>query len=100
MAWKERRPIAGRFIGASVTVPAISRSTSKDCSGHIPEEKTPQRRPTPSEECAEAFQRYLREDRALSRATEINYLPFIRSFLKDRFGNGPAKLSQLRADDV
>jgi integrase/recombinase XerD len=36
----------------------------------------------------------------LSRATQINYLPFIRSFLKDRFGNGPAKLSQLRADDV
>jgi site-specific recombinase XerD len=70
------------------------------CSGHIPQEKTPQRRPTPSEECAEAFQRYLREDRALSRATEINYLPFICSFLKACFGNGPAKLSQLRADDV
>jgi integrase/recombinase XerD len=70
------------------------------CSGLIPEEKTPRRQPTPSEKCAEAFQRYLHEDRALSQATQINYLPFIRSFLKDRFGNGPAKLSQLRADDV
>jgi integrase/recombinase XerD len=70
------------------------------CSGVIPEEKTPRRQPTPSEKCAEAFQRYLREDRALSRATEINYLPFIRSFLKDCFGNGPVKLSQLRANDV
>jgi len=36
----------------------------------------------------------------LSPATQINYLPFIRSFLKDCFGDGPAKLSQLRADDV
>jgi site-specific recombinase XerD len=36
----------------------------------------------------------------LSKATQINYLPFILSFLKDRFGNGPAKLSRLRADDV
>src|SRR5439155_8567237 len=70
------------------------------CSGHIPVEKTPRRQPTPSEKCAEAFQRYLREDRALSPATQINYLPFIRCFLKDCFGNGPAKLSQLRADDV
>src|SRR5436853_218110 len=30
MARKERRPIAGRLIGASVTVPAISRSTRKE----------------------------------------------------------------------
>jgi site-specific recombinase XerC len=36
----------------------------------------------------------------LSRATQINYLPFIRSFLNDCFGTGPVKLSQLRADDV
>src|SRR5439155_52743 len=50
--------------------------------GLIPDEKAPGRQPTPSEKCAEAFQRYLREDRALSRATQINYLPFIRNFLK------------------
>ena len=68
--------------------------------GLIPDEKAPGRQPTPSEKCAEAFQRYLREDRGLSQATQINYVPFIRSFLKDCFGNGPAKLSQLRADDV
>jgi site-specific recombinase XerD len=42
----------------------------------------------------------LHEDRALSRATLTNYVPFVRSFLNDCFGKGPAKLSQLRADDV
>ena len=41
------------------------------CSGLVPEEQTARRQPTPSEKCAEAFQRYLREDRALSRATRI-----------------------------
>jgi site-specific recombinase XerD len=70
------------------------------CSRLIPDEKTPRRQPTPSEKCAEAFRRYLREDRALSNATQLNYVPFIRSFLNDCFGNGPAKLSRLRADDV
>jgi site-specific recombinase XerD len=69
-------------------------------SGHIPEEKTYRRRPTPSEKCAEAFEQYLREDRALSRATLINYVPFIRHFLNDCFGKGPMKLSRLRAGDV
>ncbi len=66
------------------------------CSGLVPDEKTPRRQLTPSEKCAEAFHRYLREDRALSQATQLNYVPFIRSFLKDCFGNGPAKLSQVR----
>jgi len=70
------------------------------CSRLIPDEKTPRRQPTPSEKCAEAFRRYLREDRALSNATLLNYVPFIRSFLNDCFGNGPARLSRLRADDV
>jgi len=70
------------------------------CSGLIPDEKPRRHQPTPSEKCAEAFQRYLREDRALSNATQINYVPFIRSFLNDCFGNGRAKLSRLRADDV
>jgi site-specific recombinase XerD len=36
----------------------------------------------------------------LSRATIVNDLPFIRSFLKDRFGGGHATLSQLCARDV
>ena len=33
-------------------------------------------------------------------ATIINYVPFIRSFLEDRFGDGRVKLSHLCASDV
>jgi hypothetical protein len=33
-------------------------------------------------------------------ATIANYVPFIRGFLKDRFGDGSVKLSHLCAGDV
>jgi hypothetical protein len=36
----------------------------------------------------------------LARATIVHYVPFIRSFLKDRFGDGPVTPSQLRAADI
>jgi site-specific recombinase XerD len=36
----------------------------------------------------------------LAEATVINYLPFVREFLSDRFGNGPVRLSRLCAGDV
>jgi site-specific recombinase XerD len=42
----------------------------------------------------------LREARALARATIINYVPFIRDFLEDRFGDGQVTLSRLCAGDV
>lgn len=56
--------------------------------------------PNPAERCAQAYERYLRQDRALARATSVNYLPFIRDFLSDRFGSGPVRLSSLRAAEV
>lgn len=68
--------------------------------GAIPAEKIPVRRLSPVERCTEAFELYLREVRGLAKATIINYVPFIREFLKDRFGGGPLKLSQLCAGDV
>jgi site-specific recombinase XerD len=55
---------------------------------------------TPSELCAQAYEQHLREARGLARATIINYVPFVRSFLKDRFGDGPATLAHLCARDV
>jgi site-specific recombinase XerD len=66
----------------------------------IPAEKKPLHRPTPIEQCIQAFERYLRDERALSRATIVNYVPFISCFLSDRFGNGRVTLTRLRADDV
>ena len=66
----------------------------------IPEKRSSKLPPTPVERCAQAYERYLRQDRALAKATIVNYVPFIGDFLKDRFGAGPATLSSLRAADV
>ena len=66
----------------------------------IPAEKTPPRRLTPVEQAVRAFERYLRDERALADATVINYVPFIRGFLADRFGEGAVTLSHLSASDV
>jgi integrase/recombinase XerD len=68
--------------------------------GVIPAEKIPARPLTPAERCAQAYAQYLREARALATATIVNYVPFIRGFLTDRFGNGIVKLSRLSARDV
>jgi site-specific recombinase XerD len=66
----------------------------------IPVEKIRRRRLSPVEQRAQAFERYLREERLLAKATIVNYVPFIRAFLKDCFGSGPVRLSRLRAGDV
>jgi site-specific recombinase XerD len=66
----------------------------------VPAEKTRSRRLTPVEQCAQAFERYLRDERGLARATVVNYVPFVRSFLNGRFGNGRVTLSRLTAGDV
>jgi len=68
--------------------------------GVIPPEKIASRRLTPAEQEALAFERYLRDERVLARATVVNYVPFIRSFLTHRFGHGPVRLSRLCAGDV
>jgi len=55
---------------------------------------------TAADRCLRGYERYLREDRALARATIINYIPFIGEFLAGRFGNERVRLSALRARDV
>lgn len=66
----------------------------------IPVEKIRRLRLSPVEQHAQAFERYLREERALATATIVNYVPFVRKFLKDCFGSGPVRLSRLCAGDV
>jgi integrase/recombinase XerD len=56
--------------------------------------------PFPFERCAHAYGEYLKRDRALAKATIINYVPFILDFLKERFGTGPVDLRFLTAADV
>ena len=70
------------------------------CQRLIPAEKVPTRQLMPADQCVQAYEQYLRDERVLAEATIINYAPFIGRFLKDRFGAGPVKLSSLRAKDV
>ena len=55
---------------------------------------------TPIERTVQMFERYLRNERMLAEPTIINYLPFVRRFLADRFGDGPVMLARLRTGDV
>jgi site-specific recombinase XerD len=68
--------------------------------GVVPREKIPPRRLNPLEQAVRAFERYLRDERMLAGATVVNYVPFVRGFLADRFGGGPVKLSRLCAGDI
>jgi integrase/recombinase XerD len=68
--------------------------------GVIAAEKIAARRLTPAAQCAHEYGEHLHDARALARTTIVNYVPFIRGFLTDRFGDGPVKLSRLDASDV
>ena len=68
--------------------------------GVIPSENVSACQLTPAECCTQAFEQYLREARGLAEATILNYVPFIRLFLIDCFGDGPVTLSGLCARDV
>jgi len=55
---------------------------------------------TPIQRVAGAFEQHLRQAQGLSRATCVQYVPFAKRFLVERFGNGPVELCELRAVDV
>ncbi len=68
--------------------------------GVIPAERIAAREPTPIDRWACAYEVYLREGRALASTTIVNYVPFVRDFLRHRFGTKPVELSCLNACDV
>jgi integrase/recombinase XerD len=70
------------------------------CEGLIPAEKMSACPLTPAERCTQGYEHHLREARGLASATITNYVPFIRTFLEDRFGDGAVTLSHLCASDV
>ncbi len=47
-----------------------------------------------------AFEQYLTQERGLAQATLANYLPAVRHFLSERFGQGSLHLRELTASDV
>jgi len=68
--------------------------------GEVPAENIPQPRLTPVEQAALTFERYLLADRRLAEVTVAYYVPFVREFLADRFGDGALRLSHWSAGDV
>jgi len=68
--------------------------------GVIPVEKIAAPRRTPAERCTQAYAEYLHDARALARQTIVNYVPFVRGFLRDRFGEEAVRLGRLTASDV
>jgi integrase/recombinase XerD len=60
----------------------------------------PKRLPTPSEELLQQYDAYLDKERGLTWRTRIDYAPFVRQFLTDQFGRGPASLAKLRPADI
>ena len=61
------------------------------------------RRPTPEsgiDRVERAYRDYLAKERQLAHFTQINYLPFVRLFLVERFGDGHPNLTALTAKDV
>ena len=114
--WLGEKAVCARVIGSQHCAQYLRRREQRlrtgDCvslrqfvellrrEGVTRTEKAPEARLTPAEQCAQAFGRYLREERLLSEASQINYVPFIRDFLTDRFGDGPLKLVRLDASDV
>jgi site-specific recombinase XerD len=88
------RPCRGDAAALSHLIDFLRRE------GVIPAEKIAAPRLTPAERCVQAYEQYLREMRALARATIVNYMPFIRDFLNGCFGDGRVTLSRLGAGDV
>ncbi|QUN31768.1 tyrosine-type recombinase/integrase (plasmid) [Cupriavidus sp. KK10] len=68
--------------------------------GVIPPEQMATIRISEAERCVQEYEEYLRDIRALARVTIIHYVPFVREFLKHRFGDGKITLSKLNAADV
>ncbi len=68
--------------------------------GAVPAEEGVVHERTPIDRCADAYEVYLREGRALATATILNCVPFVREFLRHCFGSKPVELSRLCASDV
>jgi integrase/recombinase XerD len=66
----------------------------------IPPEQMATIRISAAERCLQEYEEYLCDIQALARSTIIHYLPFVREFLKHRFGDGKGTLSKLSAADV
>lgn len=91
---RRRRPYPGDRAALTHLIDFLRRQ------GVIPAEEVAVHERTPIDHCAHEYEVYLREVRALATATIINYVPFVRDFLRHCFGAKPVELSCLSASDV
>lgn len=61
---------------------------------------TPVTEVSPTQQLANEFAAYLRQERVLAAATIVYYVSFARQFLTERFGGRPVELGRLCAADV
>ncbi len=95
LRWHRRKDRAHRGVEATIVQLLRHLRTT----GALPPEPVKVARGA-SARVEEQYATYLREERGLSRATLVNYIPLVRRFLVDRFGKGLVGLGQLRADDA
>jgi site-specific recombinase XerD len=67
---------------------------------HIAPEPKPIRNSSPLAEILDRYEKHLRSERGLVTSTVVNYLPFARKFLVERFPNGPLFLRKVRSSDI
>lgn len=60
----------------------------------------PTRDESPLADILDRYEKHLRSERGVATATVINYLPFARKFLVDRFGEGPFTVREVRSSDI
>lgn len=115
--WLERRGLAvtdlderriETFIAGRLRIALCRRgdpTTVRQLLGHLREHNvvpsvTPTRDESPLAAILDRYERHLQSERGLTTATTVNYLPFARKFLNDRFGEGPFLLKEVRPSDI
>jgi site-specific recombinase XerD len=81
------------------------RTTASQLLDHLREHNVvqrvaPRRDESPLATLLDRYEKHLRSERGLTTATIINYMPFARKFLNDRFGEGPFLLKEVRPSDI
>lgn len=66
----------------------------------IVEDKLPPTETSGGQGVEDDFKRYLLQERGLSHATVLNYIPFIKKFLLERFDTDPIRFGELQPADI
>lgn len=80
--------------------PALVRMFTLLAEHEVIADRDPQRLPTPAEKLLQQYDDYLQKERGLTWRTRVDYEPFVKQFLTDRFGTRATDLSTLRPVDI